>query len=60
MKKKTIVNVDDLDIQKLAKITKMSIEESDKGRRLLVLAPKTIALSLAFIGFDSFIEVIVR
>jgi hypothetical protein len=59
-KKKFFVQVDSMDLGQLADIAKMSIEAKNRNARILILTSKTIALSLAFIGFDSFIEVITK
>jgi len=60
MAKKMIVEIDSVDLNVIVKLIETFIEARDNGIKLLIYAPKKIALSLAFIGLDSFIEVIAK
>lgn len=58
--KKLVVEIDTVDLNVIVNLMETFIKARDEGIKLLVSAPKKIALSLAFIGLDSFIEVITK
>jgi len=60
MAKKMVVEIDSIDLDVIVRLMETFIEARNNGIKLLISAPKKIALSLAFIGMDSFIEVITK
>jgi hypothetical protein len=58
--KKKVIEINSIDLGKVVELVKTFIEARENGIKLLISAPKKIALSLAFIGVDSFIDVITK
>jgi hypothetical protein len=59
-KKKVVVSLESIDFSKLISLANLLVLANNQGTKILVSAPKKVALSLSFIGFDAFVEVVAQ